>query len=107
MTRNESQAPSVNDPGNGLSRPDLAERLIASYGEEGPLQILPGHELPSFDEVRRILHTLRTLLFPGYHGEALPVGPGRRATVAARLAEAEMRLERQIFRGLHHRCRMA
>ena len=88
-------------------RDDLVERLLASYGEEGPLQISPGHELPSFNEVRTILHTLRTLLFPGYHGEPLPVGAAHRATVAARIADVTMRLERQIFRGLHHRCARA
>jgi serine O-acetyltransferase len=86
-------------------RDDLVDRLLESYHEEGPLQIQPGHELPSFDEVRRILHTLRTILFPGYHGEPLPAGAGHRATVGARLAEIQMRLERQVFRGRHHRCR--
>ncbi len=86
---------------------DLVDQLIEAYAEEGPLQIQPGHELPSFDEVRVILHTLRELMFPGYAGEANPTGGALRAVVGARLAEVRMRLGRQVFRGLHHRCRAA
>jgi serine O-acetyltransferase len=84
---------------------DLVDQLLGIYAEEGPLQIQPGHELPSFEEVRRILHGLRELLFPGYGGDALPTGAALRAEVAARLADVQMRLQRQIYRGLHHRCR--
>jgi serine O-acetyltransferase len=84
---------------------DLVDQLLEIYDEEGPLRIQPGHELPSFDEVRRILHGLRELLFPGYGGEVLPTGPALRATVAARLAEVHVRLQGQVYRGLHHRCR--
>ncbi len=79
--------------------------MISAYGEEGPLQIQPGHELPSFEEVRGILHTLRELMFPGYAGEPHPSGAALRAAVQARLADVRMRLQRQIYRGLHHRCR--
>lgn len=84
---------------------ELVDRLLHAYAEDGPLQIQPGHELPSFEELRRILHTLRELVFPGYAGEAHPSGAALRATVAARVADVQMRLHRQVFRGLHHRCR--
>src|SRR5437899_2868821 len=86
---------------------ELVDQLIDAYAEEGPLQIQPGHELPSFAEVRAVLHHLRELVFPGYAGEANPTGAALRAVVAARLAEVRMRLQRQVFRGLHHRCRAA
>lgn len=84
--------------------PDLEARLLSSYGEEGPLQIQHGHELPSFEEVRRILQLLRELLFPGYAGDVPPSGIALRATLASRLSEVRLRLSREIFRGLHHRC---
>jgi serine O-acetyltransferase len=84
---------------------ELVEQLIAAYAEEGPLQIQPGHELPSFDEVRAILARLRELMFPGYAGEAHRSGAALRAAVAAKLADVGMRLQRQVYRGLHHRCR--
>jgi serine O-acetyltransferase len=85
-------------------RPELLDELIAIYDEEGPLQIRPGHELPSFDEIRATLHVIRHLLFPGYAGDQLPSGPTLRAVVHARLGEVQMRLLRQVYRGLHHRC---
>jgi serine O-acetyltransferase len=92
---------------SALPRADLVERLLAGYAEEGPLQIQPGHELPSFDDVRRLLATLRELLFPGYAGETMASGAALRAVVRARLTDAEVRLLRLVFRGLHHRCRAA
>jgi serine O-acetyltransferase len=94
------------EPVANIPRP-LVDRLIDAYREEGPLQIQPGHELPSFEEVRVILHTLRELVFPGYAGEPHPTGAALRNAVQARLADAQMRLQRQIYRGLHHRCRAA
>ncbi|MSP62993.1 MAG: serine acetyltransferase [Myxococcales bacterium] len=84
---------------------ELVDRLLDSYRQEGPLQIQAGHELPSFEEVRLILHTLRELVFPGYSGESHPTGGALRAAVAARIADVQMRLQRQVFRGLHHRCK--
>jgi serine O-acetyltransferase len=95
------------DPEPVAPREGLVERLLDSYAEEGPLQIQPGHELPSFAEVRTILHVLRELVFPGYAGMPHPSGQALRNAVQARLADVEMRLERQVFRGLHHRCRGA
>jgi serine O-acetyltransferase len=90
-----------------LEANELVEQLIAAYAEEGPLQIQPGHELPSFEEVRAILARLRELMFPGYTGEAHRSGAALRAAVQAKVADVEMRLQRQVYRGLHHRCRGA
>ena len=85
-------------------RPDLIDQLLAIYEEEGPLQIRAGHELPSFSEIRLVLHGIRELLFPGYGGEPLPSGAALRAVVHAKVADVQMRLLRQLYRGLHHRC---
>jgi len=87
----------------GSSEP-LVERLLTAYSEEGPFQIQPGHELPTFKEVRAVVAILRELLFPGYGGEPHRSGAAFRASVTAHLAEAQMRLMRQVFRGLHFRC---
>src|SRR4051812_21228301 len=88
-------------------RPDLIDDLLAIYEEEGPLQIRPRHEMPSFQEVRLALHGVRELLFPGYYGEQIPSGPELRAVVHTKLAEVQMRLLQQVDRGLHHRCDQA
>ena len=82
---------------------DLVDRLLEYYAEEGPLQLQLGHELPSFEEVKTILRGTRELLFPGYAGMPMPSATALRATVTARLADVQMRLQRQIARGLHHR----
>ena len=83
----------------------LIDELLAIYEEGGPLMVREGHELPSFDEVGAVLALVRQLLFPGYGGESIPSGPALRAYVHARLADVQDRLQRQIYRGLHHRCR--
>ena len=87
--------------------PGLIDNLLTIYEEEGHLQVQAGHELPSFDEVRAVLIGVRQLLFPGYAGESIPSGAALRAYVHARLADVQMRLQRQVFRGLHRRCRQA
>lgn len=87
--------------------PGLLDHLLTIYDDQGPLQVRPGHELPSFDEVRGVLAGVRQLLFPGYDGEPIPGGSALRVAVHARLAEVQMRLQRQVYRGLHHRCSSA
>jgi serine O-acetyltransferase len=84
--------------------PSLIDHLLEIYEEEGPLHVRAGHELPSFDEVRAVIAGVRQLLFPGYAGESVPSGPALRAHVHARLADVQMRLQRQVYRGLHRRC---
>lgn len=87
---------------------DVAERLVASYAAEAPLAILPGHDLPSPVEVEKALTDLRELLFPGFTGGGRPApGVSMKAHVQAQLALARVRLNEQVYRGLHHRCRAA
>jgi serine O-acetyltransferase len=86
----------------------VAARLVASYAADAPLSIAPGHELPSPIEVQKVLTDLRELLFPGFTGGARPAaGVSMKAHVQARLAQARVRLNEQVYRGLHHRCRAA
>ncbi len=93
------------DGGARTTHASLAERLVASYAAEASVRIEPGHELPPPPEVRQVLVDLRELLFPG-----ATTAPGSTrgapftAVVEARLAQARVRLARQAFRGLHHRC---
>jgi serine O-acetyltransferase len=85
----------------------VAEQLVASYAAESPLSITPGHELPSPREVHAVLSELRELLFPGFTGGARPaLGVSLQAHVEARLAQVRVRLTEQVYRGLHHRCRV-
>jgi serine O-acetyltransferase len=86
----------------------IAEALVQSYAADAPLSIAPGHELPSPIEVRHCVTDLRELLFPGFSGGARPsAGVSLKAHVAARLAHVRVRLTEQVYRGLHHRCRVA
>ncbi len=86
----------------------LAERLVASYLAEASVRVDPGHELPSPPEVRQVLVELRELLFPGATASpGASSGAPIAAIVEARIAQVRVRLARQIFRGLHYRCRNA
>ncbi len=83
---------------------DLADQLIDTYGQEGPLEVLAGHELPSPKEVRGILAVISGLLYPGITGLVRPHGATLRAHVSAQLAAVRVGLSQQVFFGLHHRC---
>ena len=86
----------------------VAARLIDSYEREESVRVVPGHELPSPPEVRQVIAELRELLFPGATtSSGFASGASLRALVEARLAEVRVRLSRQVFRGLHHRCTRA
>ena len=85
----------------------IAEALVQSYAADAPLTIAPGHDLPSPLEVRAAVTELRELIFPGFTGGARPAsGVSLRSHVAARVAQVRVRLTEQIYRGLHHRCRV-
>lgn len=86
----------------------IAEALVQSYAADAPLSIAVGHELPSPIEVRAVVTELRELIFPGFTGGARPAtGVSLKAHVAARVAQVRVRLTEQVYRGLHHRCRVA
>src|SRR6476646_6871165 len=86
----------------------IADALVSSYAADAPLSIAPGHELPSPLEVRAVVTELRELIFPGFTGGARPAsGVSLQSHAAARVAPVRVRLTEQVYRGLHHRCRVA
>ena len=96
-------------PDADVPEPDLVELLLQSY-ETGPRSMshLGAYELPQMAEVVRCVEEARALLFPGFVGTEL-VGadrPGLRTWIETRLRELEVRLHRQVYRGLHHRCQL-
>ncbi|MCA1664515.1 MAG: hypothetical protein LC659_09635, partial [Myxococcales bacterium] len=98
-------SPDFDDKGRDAS---IADALVQSYAADAPLSIAAGHELPSPIEVRAVVTELRELIFPGFTGGARPAaGVSLKAHVAARVAQARVRLTEQVYRGLHHRCRVA
>jgi serine O-acetyltransferase len=84
----------------------IAEKLVEGYALDAPLSISPGHELPSPPEVAEVIAELREVLFPGYGGGRRAFGAQLQAQVEARLASVRVRLTEQVFRGVHHRCRV-
>jgi serine O-acetyltransferase len=85
----------------------IAEQLVASYAADAPLSIAAGHELPSPLEVADAVTDLRELIFPGFTGGRRPAsGVSLKAHVEARLAQVRVRVTEQVYRGLHHRCRV-
>jgi serine O-acetyltransferase len=83
---------------------DLVDRLLQSY-DAGPRSMLHvgAYELPQTGEIVRCLDEIRSLLFPGFIG---PPITDLRTHVATVLASVAPRLRGQIYRGLHHRCRL-
>jgi serine O-acetyltransferase len=93
--------------GNGRGpTSSVAERLVESYAADAPLSIAAGHELPAPPEVAEVISELRELLFPGFSGGRRAHGAQLKAQVEARLASVRVRLAEQVFRGVHHRCRV-
>jgi serine O-acetyltransferase len=82
-----------------------ADALLASYRDEAPsLTHIGAYELPSAVEIVRCVEIARELLFPGFVGAPPPLGVLSHH-VRGRLAELFPRLQKQVHRGLHHRCR--
>ncbi|MDB4966197.1 MAG: Serine O-acetyltransferase [Myxococcales bacterium] len=95
-------------PADAIDDATIAAQLVASYAADAPLSIAPGHELPSPREVEAAVVDLRELLFPGFTGGVRGShGVSLKAHVEARLAQVRVRVNEQVYRGLHHRCRAA
>ena len=88
----------------------VAEALVASYAADAPLV-----DRARATSCRRrarstlALTELRELLFPGFTGGATSDLAACRCTRTSRraLAQVRVRLTEQVYRGLHHRCRVA
>jgi serine O-acetyltransferase len=91
-------------PAREAEAQDLVDRLLESY-DAGPRSMLHvgAYELPQPAEIVKCLDEVRSLLFPGFIGGAIT---DLRAHVTAVLATLGPRLHGQLYRGLHHRCRL-
>ncbi len=85
---------------------DVVEDLLESY-ETGPavMQHVNSYELPSTEEVMRILEQVRALVFPGFVGRSLARATPTelRDHVRERVDELKNGLRKQLYRGLHHK----
>jgi serine O-acetyltransferase len=80
----------------------LAERIIETYEDCGPIHHLGHPSLPSGHEVAGILADLRELLYPGY-GRRQDLHPGNIASHVGDLIEVlNDRLTKQVTRALRH-----
>ena len=91
---------------NGTVTDDVADQLLDSYeGGAAGMQQLAAYELPSAEQIARVVEQCRALLFPGFAGGG-----------AARLTRSELRdlvrervddlrngLRRQVYRAIDHR----
>ena len=85
---------------------EVVGKLLHSYRTaSGAMQHVNSYELPSMEEVERIITLSRTLLFPGFVGGSLvrATDTELREFVRERVDELGNRLRRQIYRGLHHK----
>jgi serine O-acetyltransferase len=94
--------------GPSQDRETVIDRLVESY-DAGPrtMHHMGAYELPGMSEVVQCIETIRALLLPGFVGAPLVGATPEdvRAHVRDKLRELESRLHRQVYRGLHHRCR--
>lgn len=89
---------------------EVVQKLLASYRTaSGAMQHVNSYELPSMEEVERIVGLCRTLLFPGFVEGSLirATETELREFVRERVDDLGNRLRRQIYRGLHHKVQSA
>ncbi|HTE52192.1 MAG TPA: hypothetical protein VK698_15165 [Kofleriaceae bacterium] len=89
---------------------EVVHKLLHSYRTaSGAMQHVNSYELPSMEEVERIVQLCRTLLFPGFVGGSLvrATETELREFVRERVDDLGNRLRRQIYRGLHHKVQSA
>ncbi|HTJ44248.1 MAG TPA: hypothetical protein VL463_19220 [Kofleriaceae bacterium] len=90
------------------SADEVADNLIEGYlspPTDTPMQHVGNYELPSREEVSRIVEQCRGLLFPGYVGPSVARLPRAELgiVVRERLDELRNTLRRQVYRALHHK----
>lgn len=94
------------DPTATLSTDEIADRLLDSYRTaHSGMQHVNSYELPSAEEVERILDQCRALIYPGFVGRSLvrATDTELREHVRERVDELRNALRRQLYRGLHHK----
>jgi len=89
------------------SRTDhIADLMLDAYAApSSELQHIDSYELPSSEQVSRVVEQCRALLFPGYVGPGVARLPHTelRDFVRERLDELRYTLRRQVYRALHHK----
>ena len=91
---------------NGTVTDDVADQLLDSYqSSPAGMQHLAAYELPSAEQVGRVVEQARGLLFPGFAGGAAARlnRTELRDLVRERVDELRNSLRRQVYRGLNHR----
>lgn len=88
------------------SSDEIADALVRSYGQASAvMQHVNSYELPSTEQVARIVEQVRALVFPGFVGPSLArtTPTELRDHVRERIDELRNSMRRQIYRGLHHK----
>jgi serine O-acetyltransferase len=89
---------------------EVVQGLLTSYRTaSGAMKHVNSYELPSMEEVARIVDLCRTLLYPGFVGGSLvrATDTELREFVRERVDDLGNRLRRQTYRGLHHKVQSA
>lgn len=91
---------------HGTVTDEVADQLLESYQSAATgMQHLVPYELPSTEQVARVVEQCRALLFPGFAGGAAARlnRTELRDLVRERVDELRNSLRRQVYRGLDHR----
>jgi len=90
---------------NGNETDQVADALLDGYlSPEAMMQHIGSYELPSTEQVGRVVEPCRALLFPGFVGPSVARLPRTelRILIRERIDELKNTLRRQIYRALHH-----
>lgn len=91
---------------NGTVTDDVADQLLESYQDAGAgMQHLAAYELPSAEQVARVVEQCRALMFPGYAGGGAVrlTRTELRDLVRERVDDLRNGLRRQVYRAIDHR----
>ena len=87
----------------------VADAMLDAYSAPSPdLQHVGTYELPSSEQVSRVVDQCRALMFPGYVGPSVARLPRTelRDFIRERLDELRNTLRRQVYRALHHKLQL-
>ncbi len=87
----------------------LVDALLEHYqSSSGAMEHVSSYELPSMDEVAKVIEQARALIFPGFVGDSLvrATKTELREYVRERVESLRRIMRRQIYRGLHHKSQL-
>jgi serine O-acetyltransferase len=90
---------------SGRDNDQVADQLLDGYLQPGAaMQHIGSYELPSTEQIARVVDQCRALLFPGFVGPSVARLPRTelRILMRERIDELKNGLRRQVYRGLHH-----